>query len=286
MVLAGSRASLDGLASPEAALEPLDASLWLPPPQPTRCGAVRGAGLGGRSDWSLHGQRSVIKTKKTKNKKGGKNRFWVSREGPRRPGRGPGVRAPPPTREAPPRRAPQASEARVLRGGRKGRKWPLRRPEVTTRLHRGPPRPRPLPVMAAPELEQLLGELLEPESGRIRRATARLREAFADPATPTRLSLLLAASPRPQVRQLAAVLLRRRILGRWRRLDPALRQRLPALLAEALERETEHPVTVALAQLAALVLRRGGPERLGAPLGPGSKRGAQDPRAPPQELFL
>ncbi|XP_064359406.1 importin-4-like [Dromaius novaehollandiae] len=139
--------------------------------------------------------------------------------------------------------------------------------------------------MAAPELEPLLAELLEPDSGRVRRATARLREAFADPQTPARLSLLLTASPRPQVRQMAAVLLRRRLLGRWSRLDPALRQRLPALLAEALERETEHPVTVALAQLAALVLRRGG---LGAwgPLGTWLQAGARDPRPPRQEAAL
>ncbi|XP_064295765.1 importin-4-like [Phalacrocorax carbo] len=93
--------------------------------------------------------------------------------------------------------------------------------------------------MAAPDLEQVLSELLEPDSDAIRRATARLREAFADPGTPARLALLLTAAPRPQVRQLAAVLLRRRLLGRWRQLEPGLRHRLPTLLAEALERETE-----------------------------------------------
>ncbi|XP_074787268.1 importin-4-like isoform X4 [Athene noctua] len=139
--------------------------------------------------------------------------------------------------------------------------------------------------MAAPDLERLLEALLEPDSGAIRRATAGLREAFADPQTPARLGLLLRAAPRPQVRQLAAVLLRRRLLGRWRRLDPALRQRLPALLAEALERETEHTVTVALAQLGALVLRRGG---LGAwgPLGTWAQAAARDPQPGRQEELL
>ncbi|XP_074787267.1 uncharacterized protein LOC141973058 isoform X3 [Athene noctua] len=139
--------------------------------------------------------------------------------------------------------------------------------------------------MAAPDLERLLEALLEPDSGAIRRATAGLREAFADPQTPARLGLLLRAAPRPQVRQLAAVLLRRRLLGRWRRLDPALRQRLPALLAEALERETEHTVTVALAQLGALVLRRGG---LGAwgPLGTWAQAAARDPQPGRQEAAM
>ncbi|KAM9211345.1 LOW QUALITY PROTEIN: importin-4 [Leptosomus discolor] len=138
--------------------------------------------------------------------------------------------------------------------------------------------------MAAPDLERLLAELLEPDSDVIRRATARLREAFADPQTPARLGLLLTAAPRPQVRQMAAVLLRRRLLRGWRRLDPALRQRLPVLLAEALERETEHAVTVALAQLGALVLRRGG---LSA-WGPGTwvQEAARDPRPPRQEAAL
>ncbi|KAM6228621.1 LOW QUALITY PROTEIN: importin-4, partial [Spheniscus humboldti] len=133
--------------------------------------------------------------------------------------------------------------------------------------------------MAAAELERLLAELLEPDSDVLRRATARLREAFADPQTPARLGLLLSAAPRPQVRQLAAVLLRRRLLGRWRRLDPPLRQRLPALLSEALERETEHAVTVALAQLGALVLRRGGAQAWG-PLGTWVQAAARDPQPP------
>ncbi|GAB0207159.1 importin-4 [Grus japonensis] len=110
--------------------------------------------------------------------------------------------------------------------------------------------------MAAPDLERLLAELLEPDSDVIRR-----------------------------IRQLAAVLLRRRLLGRWKRLDPALRQRLPTLLAEALERETEHTVTVVLAQLGALVLRRGGLSAWG-PLGTWVQEVARDPRPPHQEAAL
>ncbi|XP_054667895.1 importin-4-like [Grus americana] len=126
--------------------------------------------------------------------------------------------------------------------------------------------------MAAPDLERLLAELLEPDSDVIRR-------------TPARLGLLLTGSSRAQIRQLAAVLLRRRLLGRWKRLDPALRQRLPTLLAEALERETEHTVTVVLAQLGALVLRRGGLSAWG-PLGTWVQEVARDPRPPHQEELL
>uniref|UniRef100_A0A8C3GNP1 Importin 4 n=1 Tax=Cairina moschata TaxID=8855 RepID=A0A8C3GNP1_CAIMO len=139
--------------------------------------------------------------------------------------------------------------------------------------------------MAAPELAALLEALLEPDSDGIRRATARLREAFADPRAPAGLGELLGSAPRPQVRQLAAVLLRRRLLGHWRRLDPDLRQRLPTLLAEALERETEHAVVVALAQLAALVLRRGGVGSWG-PLGAWVQGAARDPRRKEVSLLV
>ncbi|XP_074423990.1 importin-4 [Larus michahellis] len=137
--------------------------------------------------------------------------------------------------------------------------------------------------MAAPDLERLLAALLEPDSAVIRRATAGLREAFADPQTPARLGLLLTAAPQPQVRQLAAVLLRRRLLGKWRGLEPDLRLRLPAMVAEALEQEPEHAVRVALAQLGALLLRRGGVGAWG-PLGSWLQAAAGDPRPPRQEV--
>ncbi|XP_053909143.1 uncharacterized protein LOC128850180 [Cuculus canorus] len=135
------------------------------------------------------------------------------------------------------------------------------------------------------ELEALLAALLEPDNAELRRATLRLREALKDPETPSRLAVLLRQASQPQVRQMAAVVLRRRLLGRWRGTDPELRARLPSLLAEALDTETEHPVTVALAQLGALVLRRGG-EGAWGPLGTWVTVAAQDPRPPRRETAL
>ncbi|XP_048788640.1 importin-4 isoform X2 [Lagopus muta] len=67
--------------------------------------------------------------------------------------------------------------------------------------------------MAAPELRAVLEQLLEPDNAVIQQATARLREAFADPRTPQRLADIVVGAARPQVRQLAAVLLRRRLSG-------------------------------------------------------------------------
>ncbi|XP_051632260.1 uncharacterized protein LOC127465775 [Manacus candei] len=116
--------------------------------------------------------------------------------------------------------------------------------------------------MAAPTLEQLLTELLEPQNPGIRRATARLKEALEEPRAGEELAALLRGADRPQVRQFSAVLLRRLL----KRLRPELIQRLPTLLVEALEEEPDPPVRLSLVHLGAQLLPRAGP-RIWAPLG-------------------
>uniref|UniRef100_A0A674I963 Importin 4 n=2 Tax=Terrapene triunguis TaxID=2587831 RepID=A0A674I963_9SAUR len=86
------------------------------------------------------------------------------------------------------------------------------------------------------------------------KATAQLREAFRHPEVLPQLCQLLAGAPDPQIRQLAAVLLRRRLTKHWRKLNPEEQDRW------VLGREG-HQVSVALAQLAALLLRHQGLER-------------------------
>ncbi|XP_064359386.1 importin-4-like [Dromaius novaehollandiae] len=188
-------------------------------------------------------------------------------------------------RSGPSRPRPEAIETRVLRGGRKGRKRRSGRPEVAARLlralHVGQRRLRHGGARAGAAPGRAAGARQRPRAAGHRPPPRGLRRP-PDPRPPQPPAHRLPPAPGAAN---AAVLLRRRLLGRWSRLDPALRQRLPALLAEALERETEHPVTVALAQLAALVLRRGG---LGAwgPLGTWLQAGARDPRPPRQEAAL
>uniref|UniRef100_A0A8C4YM11 Importin 4 n=1 Tax=Gopherus evgoodei TaxID=1825980 RepID=A0A8C4YM11_9SAUR len=92
-------------------------------------------------------------------------------------------------------------------------------------------------------------------------ATAQLREAFRHPEVLPQLCQLLAGAPDPQIRQLAAVLLRRRLTKHWRKLSPEEQDRLKNLVLGALQQEAEHQVSVALAQLAALLLRHQGLER-------------------------
>ncbi|XP_066064708.1 importin-4-like isoform X1 [Chamaea fasciata] len=127
--------------------------------------------------------------------------------------------------------------------------------------------------MAAPVLEQLLTELLEPDSAGIRRATARLREALEEPEAPEGLAALLREAREPQVRHLAAVLLRRLL----RKLPPDLIDRLPHLVVEALDRETDSSARSSLAQLGAKLLLLGGP-RLWEPLERWILQAAREPQ--------
>ncbi|XP_021099504.1 importin-4 isoform X1 [Heterocephalus glaber] len=109
-------------------------------------------------------------------------------------------------------------------------------------------------------LEAILQELLLPDTVRIRRATEQLRIALRDPATLPALCHLLASSGDPQIRQFAAVLTRRRVSTRWRRLPPEQRESLKSLVLAALQRETEHCVSLSLAQLSATIFRKEGLE--------------------------
>ncbi|XP_077663102.1 importin-4 isoform X5 [Eretmochelys imbricata] len=110
-------------------------------------------------------------------------------------------------------------------------------------------------------LGRVLSDLLQPDNALIQQATAQLREAFRHPEVLPQLCQLLAGAPDPQIRQLAAVLLRRRLTKHWRKLNPEEQDRLKSLVLGALQQEAEHQVSVALAQLAALLLRHQGLER-------------------------
>ncbi|XP_073067550.1 importin-4 isoform X8 [Manis javanica] len=109
-------------------------------------------------------------------------------------------------------------------------------------------------------LEQILWELLLPDTERIRRATEQLQIALRDPAALSALCDLLASAADPQIRQFAALLIRRRLNSLWRRLAPEPQERLKSLVLTALQRETEHSVSLSLAQLSATIFRKEGLE--------------------------
>ncbi|TKC38211.1 hypothetical protein EI555_015807 [Monodon monoceros] len=88
-------------------------------------------------------------------------------------------------------------------------------------------------------LEQILRELLLPDTERIRRATEQLQTALRDPASLPALCELLASAGDPQIRQFAAVLTRRRLSTGWRRLAAEQRESIKSLILTVLQRETE-----------------------------------------------
>ncbi|XP_048218679.1 importin-4 [Perognathus longimembris pacificus] len=109
-------------------------------------------------------------------------------------------------------------------------------------------------------LERILRELLLPDTNRIRQATEQLRGALRDPAALPALRDLLASGSAPQIRQFAAVLIRRRLHTRWRSLAAEQRESLKSAVLIALQKETEHFVSLSLAQLAAAIFRKEGLE--------------------------
>uniref|UniRef100_A0A8C8XZM7 Importin 4 n=1 Tax=Panthera leo TaxID=9689 RepID=A0A8C8XZM7_PANLE len=88
-------------------------------------------------------------------------------------------------------------------------------------------------------LEQILRELLLPDTERIRRATEQLQTVLRDPAALPALCDLLASAADPQIRQFAAVLTRRRLSTHWRRLTAEHRESLKSLVLSAFQRETQ-----------------------------------------------
>ncbi|KAM7001084.1 importin-4-like [Passerculus sandwichensis] len=127
--------------------------------------------------------------------------------------------------------------------------------------------------MAAPALERILSDLLEPDSAGIRQATERLREALEEPEGPEGLVELLRGAGRPQIRHLAALLLRKRL----RKLPQELIDRLPHVIVEALDRETDSCSRGALGHLGAKLLLLGGP-KFWEPLEKWIREAARDPQ--------
>lgn len=104
-------------------------------------------------------------------------------------------------------------------------------------------------------LEQILNNLLQPDNAVIQQATAQLKEAAKDPMIIPALCDVLRGAQDMQIRQFAAVLLRRRLIKRWKSISNEQRESLKSLLLEIIQREPEHKVRYAVAQLSAVILR-------------------------------
>ena len=113
----------------------------------------------------------------------------------------------------------------------------------------------PVPLFAPAELERLLGQLLTPGTEAIRESEAAMRRALAQPQFIVDLFAQLQHSGLAQIRQLAAVLVRRRISAHWPKLDMNVRQQLQSALLTHLPAEPERPVRRSVTSVVAVIAK-------------------------------
>lgn len=120
---------------------------------------------------------------------------------------------------------------------------------------------QPLPsAIDAPTLELRLGQLLHHESNTIREAEEALRKALTKPAVICDLFARLQVSPHTQIRQLAAVLMRRRIGAHWTKLEKPVRQQLQVAVLGRLAHEPERLVRRSMSSVVSVVARHALPK--------------------------
>lgn len=100
-------------------------------------------------------------------------------------------------------------------------------------------------------MEAILAGLLVPDNDVIQENTGKLKEAFKDPATLPALCQLLGTSENAQVRQLSAVLIRRKVqrAKQWSGLSQDVRQGIRDNILQLLLREPERSVRTSIASL-------------------------------------
>ncbi|KAJ7313159.1 hypothetical protein JRQ81_004432 [Phrynocephalus forsythii] len=109
--------------------------------------------------------------------------------------------------------------------------------------------------MGTLELEKILADLLQPDNAVIQQATTQLKEALKQPQALSHLTHVMSNSENPQIRQLAAVLVRRLLTKQWKKLSGIEQDMLKTLVLNTLQKERDHKVSLGLAQLAAVILK-------------------------------
>ena len=98
-------------------------------------------------------------------------------------------------------------------------------------------------------LEQLLENLLVPDTAVIQDATKQLKELYKDPKIILEFCTLLQHSQNAQVRQYASILLRKKLQKYWNQVTPEDKQAIKSTLLQALLSEQIHFVRASIAQL-------------------------------------
>nr|XP_033340225.1 importin-4-like [Megalopta genalis] len=106
-------------------------------------------------------------------------------------------------------------------------------------------------------MEAILSKLLVADNATIQQGTAELREAFKKPESTPALCQLIVSSPSAEIRQCAAVLLRKRYGKKehWLKLPQPIRRDFKTVILQALVNEPEKFVKNAIAQLIGVVVK-------------------------------
>jgi hypothetical protein len=107
----------------------------------------------------------------------------------------------------------------------------------------------------AQSLELLLIQFLMPDNDARRQAEDQIKRLAKDPQVVPALVHHLRTAKTPNVRQLAAVLLRKKITGHWAKLSPQLRQLVKQSLIESITLEHSPPVRRASANVVSIIAK-------------------------------
>ncbi|KAL8520951.1 hypothetical protein ACS0TY_011484 [Phlomoides rotata] len=107
----------------------------------------------------------------------------------------------------------------------------------------------------AQSLELLLIQFLMPDNDARRQAEDQIKRLAKDPQVVPALVHHLRTAKTPNVRQLAAVLLRKKITGHWGKLSPQLRQLVKQSLIESITLEHSPPVRRASANVVSIIAK-------------------------------
>eukprot|EP00898_Chlorokybus_atmophyticus_P005187 jgi/Chlat1/566/Chrsp103S01005 len=136
------------------------------------------------------------------------------------------------------------------------------------------------------ELEIVLAAFLLPDNAARKAAEERVKALAKDPAVVPALLQLASASHHDEVRQLAAVLLRKRISGLWSRLAPDLQQQVKAALLQRVAQEPSALVRKACADVVSAIAKHTVPANQWPELLPFLFQCSQSPQEEHREVAL
>ncbi|PNX83898.1 importin beta-4, partial [Trifolium pratense] len=138
----------------------------------------------------------------------------------------------------------------------------------------------------AQSLELLLIQFLMPDNDARRQAEDQIKRLAKDPQVVPALIHHLRTAKTPNVRQLAAVLLRKKITGHWSKLSPQIKQLVKQSLIDSITMEHSPPVRKASANVVSIVAKYAVPSGEWPDLFPFLFQCSQSPQEDHREVAL